>query len=146
MIFQRAPVLGPSICKYVSGTCLASYVMNGKIHGRIHRVIKAGKHFQHQSPTIIAAALCSPLNHVPRYNIHTSSEPFQGWWFHPFSLGSLSQCLKTLSGKKFFPLSNLNLPWYNLGTFPFGLSFVTWEIMTMNKTANYPYYVLCFTL
>lgn len=146
MIFQRAPVLGPSLCKYVSGTILALYAMNGKIHGSIHRVIKAGKHLQYQSPTIIPAAPCSPLNRAPRYDIHTSSEHFQGWWFHPFSLGSLSQCLNILSVKKFFPLSNLNLPWYNLWTFPFGLSFVTWEIMTMNKMTNYPCYVLCFTL
>lgn len=59
-IFQRAPVPGPFLCKYVSGTCLASHVMNGKIHDSIYRVIKAGKHLQYQSPTITPAAPCSP--------------------------------------------------------------------------------------
>ena len=31
----------------------------------------------------------------------------------PTALGSLVQCLTTLSGKKFFLMSNLNLPWRN---------------------------------
>lgn len=30
-IFQRAPILGLSLCKYIPGTCLALYVINGKI-------------------------------------------------------------------------------------------------------------------
>ncbi|KAK4824165.1 hypothetical protein QYF61_011292, partial [Mycteria americana] len=34
------------------------------------------------------------------------------------SLGSLFQCLTTLSVKKFFLISNLNLPWHNLRPFP----------------------------
>jgi len=34
------------------------------------------------------------------------------------SLGSLSQCLTTLSVKKFFLISNLNLPWCNLRPLP----------------------------
>ena len=34
------------------------------------------------------------------------------------SLGSLSQCLTTLSVKKFFPISNLNLPRHNFRPFP----------------------------
>ena len=34
------------------------------------------------------------------------------------SLGSLFQCLTTLSVKKFFPIPNLNLPWHNLRPFP----------------------------
>ncbi|KAK4824091.1 hypothetical protein QYF61_010602 [Mycteria americana] len=43
------------------------------------------------------------------------------------SLGSLFQCLTTLSVKKFFLISNLNLPWHNLRPFPLVLSLVTWE-------------------
>ncbi|KAK4829606.1 hypothetical protein QYF61_005706, partial [Mycteria americana] len=43
------------------------------------------------------------------------------------SLGSLFQCLITLSGKKFFLISNLNLPWRNLRPFPLVLSLVVVE-------------------
>ncbi|KAK4807471.1 hypothetical protein QYF61_008239 [Mycteria americana] len=43
------------------------------------------------------------------------------------SLGSLFQCLTTLSVKKFFLMSNLNLPWRNWRPFPLILSLVTWE-------------------
>ena len=44
------------------------------------------------------------------------------------SLGSLLQCVTTLSGKKFFLISNhLNLPWCNLRPFPLALSLITWE-------------------
>jgi len=38
------------------------------------------------------------------------------------SLGSLFQCFTTLSVKKFFLISNLNLPWHNLRPFPLILS------------------------
>ena len=41
------------------------------------------------------------------------------------SLGSLFQCLITLSVKKFFLISSLNLPWRNLRQFPLTLSLVT---------------------
>ncbi|XP_068267934.1 protein EOLA1-like [Nyctibius grandis] len=43
------------------------------------------------------------------------------------SLGSLFQCLTTLSRKKFFLISNLNLPLHNLRPLPLVLSLVTWE-------------------
>ena len=43
------------------------------------------------------------------------------------SLGSLFQCLTTLSVKKCFLTSNLNLPWRNLRPFPLVLSPVTSE-------------------
>ncbi|KAK4823315.1 hypothetical protein QYF61_000917 [Mycteria americana] len=43
------------------------------------------------------------------------------------SLGSLFQCLTTVSVKEFFLISNLNLPWRNLRPFPLVLSLVTWE-------------------
>ncbi|KAK4830710.1 hypothetical protein QYF61_012970 [Mycteria americana] len=43
------------------------------------------------------------------------------------SLGSLFQCLITLSVKKFSLISSLNLPWRNLRPFPLVLSLVTWE-------------------
>ena len=41
------------------------------------------------------------------------------------ALGSLFQCLTTLSVKKFFLISNLNLPWCNLKPFPLVLSLAT---------------------
>ncbi|KAK4817221.1 hypothetical protein QYF61_003745 [Mycteria americana] len=43
------------------------------------------------------------------------------------SLGSLFQCLTTLSVKKNFLISNPNLPWHNLRPFPLVLSFVAVE-------------------
>lgn len=43
------------------------------------------------------------------------------------SLNSLSQWLAALSVRKFFLMSNLNLPWCNLRPFPFIQSLVTWE-------------------
>ena len=42
------------------------------------------------------------------------------------SQNSLFQCLTTLSVKKFFLISNLNLPWCNLRPLPLVLSLVTW--------------------
>ncbi|KAK4825522.1 LOW QUALITY PROTEIN: hypothetical protein QYF61_000035, partial [Mycteria americana] len=53
------------------------------------------------------------------------------------SLGSLFQCLITLSVKKNFLISSLNLPWRNLRPFPLVLSLVTWE-----KTPTPPLYNL----
>jgi len=43
------------------------------------------------------------------------------------SLGSLCQCLTSLSEKKFLLISNLILPWCNLKRFPFVLSLVIQE-------------------
>jgi len=43
------------------------------------------------------------------------------------SLGSSFQHLTTLSGKKFFLTSNLNLPWCNLRPFLLVISLVIWE-------------------
>jgi len=41
-------------------------------------------------------------------------------------VGSLFQPLTTLSEKKYFLISNLNLPWHNLRPFPPVLLLVTW--------------------
>lgn len=43
------------------------------------------------------------------------------------SLGTLLQCLTTLSGKKFFLISSLNLHWQNLKPFPLALLIVIWK-------------------
>ena len=43
------------------------------------------------------------------------------------SLGSLFQCLTTLSEEQFFLISNMNLPWHNLRSFPLVLLHVMWE-------------------
>ena len=40
------------------------------------------------------------------------------------SLGSLFQCLTTLSVEKFFLISNLNLPWHNLRPLPLVLLYL----------------------
>ena len=53
------------------------------------------------------------------------------------SLGSLCQCLATLPEKKFFLISNLNLPWCNIRPLPLILSLVTWEKRPIpSKTAS----------
>ena len=51
----------------------------------------------------------------------TSTQFFNTSWDSAL-LGSLFQCFTTLSGKKFFLISNLNLPWCNLRPFPLILS------------------------
>lgn len=43
------------------------------------------------------------------------------------SLGSLLQCLTTLSVNKSFPKSPLNLPWCHMRPFPFVLSLAAWK-------------------
>jgi len=48
-------------------------------------------------------------------------EHLQAWGLHLF-LDSLCQYLTTLSEKKFFLLSSLNLPWHNLRPSPLILS------------------------
>jgi len=55
----------------------------------------------------------------------------------PTALGSLFQCLTTLSGKKFFLIFNLNLPWCNLRPLLLVLSLVTGE-----KRPTPPHYTL----
>ena len=55
--------------------------------------------------------LLTALDHVTQCNIHAFLEHLQGQWIT--SLGRLSQCIYTLSEKKFFLISNLNLPWCN---------------------------------
>jgi len=47
------------------------------------------------------------------------------------SLGSLCQCITTLSEVNFFLISNLNLPWHNLRTFSLVLSLLP------GRRANY---------
>ena len=53
--------------------------------------------------------LCPP-NHILQFHISPFLEHLQGWWLH-HSLCSLCQCITTLSEKKSFLISNLNLPW-----------------------------------
>ena len=51
------------------------------------------------------------------------------------SLGSPFQYLTTLKEKKFFPISNLKLPWYNLCPFPLVILIITqkWPNLTLLK-------------
>ncbi|KAK4813638.1 hypothetical protein QYF61_014398 [Mycteria americana] len=73
------------------------------------------------SPTVNPTPPCL-LNHVLKVpHLHTflnSSRDGDS----TTSLGSLFQCLITLSVKKFFQIANLNLPWCNLRPFPLVLS------------------------
>ena len=84
---------------------------------RLERLLKSS------SPTINPSPPCS-LNHVPWYQIFTFFEHPQGQWLHHLP-GSLFQCLDTLSEKKFFLISNLNLSWCNLMPLPLVLSRIT---------------------
>ncbi|KAK4826124.1 LOW QUALITY PROTEIN: hypothetical protein QYF61_005276 [Mycteria americana] len=58
------------------------------------------------------------------------------------SLGSLFQCLITLSVKKNFLISSLNLPWRNLRPFPLVLSLVTWEKRPTPTSLQPPFHVV----
>ncbi|KAK4813337.1 hypothetical protein QYF61_026500 [Mycteria americana] len=71
------------------------------------------------SPTVNLALPSPSLNHIPKHHIYTSFKHLQGC---DSTLGSLYQCLATLSVKKFFLISNLNLPWRNLRPFSLVLS------------------------
>lgn len=57
----------------------------------------------------------------------TSLKYLQGWWLSHF-LGSLCQWLTTFVGKKFFPISNLKVPWCNLKPFP-----LIWLLVTLEE-------------
>ncbi|XP_072708486.1 COP9 signalosome complex subunit 5 isoform X2 [Ciconia boyciana] len=63
-----------------------------------------------------------PLNKIEDFGVHCKQ-----YGDSTTFLGSLFQCLTTLPVKKFFLISNLNLPWHNLRPFPLVLWLVTWE-------------------
>ncbi|KAK4831669.1 hypothetical protein QYF61_018636 [Mycteria americana] len=74
-----------------------------------------GKRYQDHHYTMSISTTSTPLLNTSRDGDSATS------------LGSLFQCLTTLSVKKFFLISSLNLPWCNLRPFPLVLSLVTWE-------------------
>ncbi|KAK4810503.1 hypothetical protein QYF61_004283 [Mycteria americana] len=90
------------------------------------------------SPTVNPTPPCL-LNHVLKRHIYTDGDSTT-------SLGSLFQCLTTLSVKKFFLISNLNLPWHNLRPFPLILSLVTWEKRPTPTSLQPPFRLLLQTL
>lgn len=63
------------------------------------------------------------LNPVPKHHIYTFLNTSRN--SDITSVGSLFQYLNILSVKKCFIISNLNLPWCNLGPFPLVLLLVT---------------------
>ena len=79
---------------------------------RNHRIIKIGKDLQDHLVQPSTYHQCCSLNCAPKYyttlSLDTSIDSDS-----ITSLGSLFQCLTNLSEKKFFLLSNLNLPWCN---------------------------------
>lgn len=66
-------------------------------------------------------------HHVPKCYLHRIFESFQGW--------SLQHCIfqffTTLSVKKFFLISNLNLPWCDSRPCRFFISFGIWRKVTL---------------
>lgn len=78
------------------------------------------------NPTVNPTPPSSPLNHVPAatyaYLYNTSSEGDS-----ITSVGSLFQRQATFLLQKVFPISNLNVSWHNLKSFPLALSLVICE-------------------
>jgi len=77
-------------------------------HHENHRII-GWKRPLRSSPTINLTPPCL-LNHALKINIYRFFVYLQGYGDSTTSLGSLFQCLTTLSVKKLFLISNLNLP------------------------------------
>ena len=91
---------------------------------RLENTIKIMK--SNHDLTILPNSNSPQLNHIPEHHIQTVFKHIRDG-DSTTSLGSLFQCLTTLSVKKFFLISNLNLPWCNLRPFPLVLSPVTSE-------------------
>lgn len=83
---------------------ITSGYWRSKLRLMILWIIKVEKR---SSPAVNSAQLWLPLSPVPHTHMHF--EHFQGWQFHHV-LGSLCQCPTSLSVKKLFLVSNLNLP------------------------------------
>ena len=88
----------------------STVLQNRKSRGIIRSWNHAGwkRPLRSSSLTITPTPPCL-LNHVLKCHIHTFSEPLQGWGLHHFP-GSLVQCSITVSVKKSFLISSLNLP------------------------------------
>lgn len=67
-----------------------------------------------------------PLNHIAKCQVYSFSEHFPRWWLHHFP-GDPVPMFNTVSVKKFFLISSLNLPCCNVRSFPFVLSLVACE-------------------
>jgi len=85
--------------------------------GKTSKIIKSN----FQPNTTMPAKPCPEVPHLPVF-LNTSRDDDSTTF-----LGSLFQCLTTLSVKKFFLVSYLNIPWCNLRPFPLVLSLITWE-------------------
>ncbi|KAK4824615.1 LOW QUALITY PROTEIN: hypothetical protein QYF61_016921 [Mycteria americana] len=109
----------PQFSQYKLETVAFSW-HTGKIQVQTH-LTTAGKipcHGQFQAHSLLS--LLHSLKHVPSHQEKVGGDLTT-------SLGSLFQCLTTLSVKKLFLISNLSLPWHNLRTFPLVLWLDIWE-------------------
>ena len=91
-----------------------------------HRIIGWIRPLRSLSPTMCPTPPCL-LNHIPKCHIYKFFLKTSRDGDSTTSLGSLFQCLATLSVNKFLLISYLNLPWRNLRPLPLVLSLVTWE-------------------
>jgi len=99
-----------------------------------HRIIWVVRPLR-SSPTINLTLQSQPLNHVMSLSAtYTFSDGDS-----TTSLGSLFQCLITLSVKHFFLTSKLNLPWHNLRLFPLIRSLVTWKKTPTPTSLQFPF-------
>ena len=91
-----------------------------------HRIIGWERLLRSSVPTICPTPSCL-LNHISQSATSTHFLNTYRDGDSTASLGSLFQCLTTLSVKKFFLISSLNLPWCSLRSLPLILLLVTWE-------------------
>ena len=78
-------------------------------------------HNAHPVPTPCYVQGHQPANQAAQSHIQPGLECLQGWSIHNLP-GQPVQCVTTLCVKKFFLISNLNLPCLSLRSFPFVLS------------------------
>ena len=96
-----------------------------------HGILNVGEDLQdpqvqpQHNPTI-------PTDHVPKCHISTVPEHLWGWGLH--HLPEQLLCLSTLSEKKLFLISNLNLPYHSLRLLPLVLLLVYWEKSSVSET------------
>lgn len=93
-----------------------------------HRIFKIKRPLRSWSPAVnqvLPSRLITPCLSLSAPSAHQMNTSRAG--DSTISLGSQFQCLITLSVKKFFQISNVNLHWCNLRSFPLLLLLGTWE-------------------
>lgn len=90
-----------------------------------HRIICVGS-LRTQTPVINPTLPSPSLIHIPQDHIYRALKFLQRWWLH-HSTGKRFPVLDNLFNKEIFPISNPNLPWYNIILFLLALFLFTWK-------------------